>query len=366
MNEGTTLPDKISFNSKSLQPVNIQWKIEEIIGPNALNHEQIFCNWISIDEYGQIAISPPPENNQKIANNNYVFRIYATNGSDLTSTSNYIYLQVSVDWKINYVSKCYLDYSSSTLNGFNQWYIDNASIFLFDTLCIPTDVSAIADFAFNGPLRMPVGINSLLFLDDDTNDTREITIGQSAFAHNFYLNNVHIPKYIKEIGEHAFAQTSLQNIDFDNTNPYFSYSTELVNDYEKNECKAIYLKNQDFSSGSLVGNLICGCPCINLAQKGIGKQYFMDCYGLTGLILLNTTYKIENHAFFRCINLSKITWRDVGSTDGLNIDKYSFLGIASPGLLIAGNKYCSCDQIYSKLIDFSSFPSNWQTQNEQR
>lgn len=355
---GSTLTDKISLNSKSLKSPDIKWNIEEIIGPNALNaNEQIFSDWISIDKSGQITIQPSSAKKQKIANNNYCFRISAWDGSDLTSTSNYIYLQVSVDWKNNFVSKCYLDYSSTTLNGFKQWYLDNVSLFSYNTLCIPTDVTAIADSAFNGPLKMPDNINSLFFFDDGTNETREITIDKLAFAHNPYLNNVQIPKYVKEIGDRAFAQTNLKKIDLDNTNPYFSYSSKLVSAVEKNNCHAIYHRGEDFGTGSIVGNLICGCPCVDLAKSAVGKQYFIECYGITGVILLNTLNQIENYAFYRCVNLSKIIWRNISSIDDIKINQYSFIKIPSKGLLIAGNRYCPCNEIFSKLVEFASFPS---------
>ncbi len=363
--QGYEIPNKISFNVQSLQPTNLTWTIEEIIGPNSLNHTKIQCDWISIDNEGKITILESSSKNQKQANNNYRFRVSATNGTDMSTASNPIYLQVSVDWKMNYVPKCYLTYSGTTITGFNSWYLENASSFIFDTLCIPSGVTAIANNAFDGISKMPAEITSLEFYDDSLNDDTSISIGDLSFANNSFLNTVRIPRTVTSIGNQAFARTDLKDINLDTANPNFHYSSNLVNGEEKNECRAIYRTNEDFGTGSIVGNLICGCPCIPLHISAVEEKAFAECFEITGVILLNTFYSVGDYAFYNCENLSYICWRDVTSTDNLKVSSHTFAKISPNGLMVAGNKYCTCDDIYYYLVLNSSFPpSHWDYQNE--
>lgn len=367
----TTLRDVISVNQPAMHPDpdQIEWTITEVNGPNqSTSNQNVVCDWITIqhshDNKFSIVINPGCNSLQISKYNSYLFAITAKEKDNPSSFSNSCEFSVGVDCPQNYLpyyclntnndSDSLVHFTSLNYDAIESWPRLAVEC---NTLFINAKINVVNSDIFSPDKKLPGFINNLVFDNDPPNNG--VKILPNAFADCVGLHNVYISKYVKGIGENAFAKTPLINITLDKNNENFEFSENL-------NCTAIVQKGKDFDgSNGVVGCLITGIPCINLALMCLPNNSFKDCYGITGVEFLNSIYKVGNNVFDNCINLKDIYWSGVASLDNFDdcLSHDSFANMPTGGMLHSGNRYLPHDIVLKYLCDNFDFPLDWNSED---
>ena len=172
-------------------------------------------------------------------------------------------------------------------------------------ITIPDSVTAIGNGAFSGCdslTSVTFGENSQL-----------TSIDNLAFAYNIGLTEIIIPNGVTDIGTSAFAYCS---------------SLERITVAEGN---TVYHSAGNCLIETATGTLILGCKNSMIPSDGsvtsIGEIAFVDCTGLTSIVIPNSVISIGHAAFGRCTGLTSVTFGE--NSQLTSIGEQAFYGCTS-------------------------------------
>ena len=213
---------------------------------------------------------------------------------------NYITSKIE---KIN-VSENNTKFSSDGINIYNKSGEELIlSISKNKTITIKNGVKSIGYKAFGGCNNL-----SEIILNDDLE-----RIGEQAFA-NTSLKEINIPASVKNIDPIAFYLLNMERIDVDENNMYYSSDEDFI--YNKDKTKIIlYYRNENNVNikegvevigynafhGKKLTNIIFPNTLVELSNRA-----FAYCNSLTGINISNNVKKIGTNCFEFCNSLSSI------------------------------------------------------------
>ncbi len=120
------------------------------------------------------------------------------------------------------------------------------------------------------------------------------SIEREAFWGCYNLTSVVIPNTITSIGENAFRDCGLTDINVESGNTKYSSENGVLFNFDKTTL-VCYPSNKT------------GAYTIPESVTSIGKNAFCECSGLTSITIPNSVKNIEDWAFYRCSGLTSVT-----------------------------------------------------------
>ena len=194
-----------------------------------------------------------------------------------------------------------------------------------ESLTLPDTVTTIGEAAFYNC----ESLTSVVIPDGVTD------IGDSAFE-RCSLMTVTIPDSVIRIGETAFSSTTIEAIEVDENNKYYSEINGVV--FNKNKTELLFYPTGKSESYIIPDGVIqigkyafsgCILESVDIPEGliNIEERAFNCCYNLTSITLPNSVTNIGEHAFSGCSSLTSIVIpRSVTSYDYFHVKKIIYGG----------------------------------------
>lgn len=273
-----------------------------------------------------------------------------------------------------------------SITGFNVDFNDHDVYERFkdcDTLLIPNkieisgvdyEVVSIEDNCFYDEYSgttIPDFIKNVSFANPDSG----VSVGENSFRAS-PTKSVYISRKVTAIGQYAFAECNLENVEVENGNTKFAIAENIgdwrhLSQYNGKMVISISTSAQDpiqskyFNGSNCVGCLAAGYIYFGTNVTEINHNCFQCCFGIKGVHFSSSIDSIGLASFSECVNLNEIIFEDIEKMP--NLWNAAFSNVSSTGkvdLIYNYEDKLTKEEVLQLLKDNAMLPEGWEVKDD--